>query len=663
MSKVRHNQREADGLRRNSFLRGKSQFGFRMGHTEHDSLSPSDGDRARVRSHLNRLPVATYRLQFNREFGFKQATELLDYLHELGITDCYASPVFKAGNASTHGYDVCDFNRLNPNLGTQQEFYTFTKRLRSLGMGLLLDMVPNHMRADCGNEWWLDVLENGPASKYADWFDIDWGAPAVEGKVLLPVLEDHYEKVLEAGKLNLVFEQGKFRLAYYNLRYPVSPDSVKRLAAMARRQGANHVLKQLNGRAGFPASFDQLNALLQQQHYRLTYWKSGEINYRRFFDVTELVSLRMENPRVFDATHKLLFKLAAEGKVTGLRIDHPDGLLDPKQYFQRLQHSLATRTREFYVVAEKILTGDEALPDDWPVQGTTGYDFLNRVTGVFVNQNNEKALDAIYREFSGCKERFQSVVDASKRYVLTHSFNSELDALALRLKELSQQTGFGRDFSTRQLREALLECVVRYPVYRTYIDGNGSVARKRQRTGAVQDLADTRGRPGSRDSVLDCASPLALSAPSANPQTSDSPAFRFTKQLLCLQPPHGVDRAAAKNFVMRLQQFTGPVMAKGLEDTAFYRYARLLSLNDVGGAPDKFGTSVAKFHKYNLQKMRAWPHALLATATHDTKRGEDARARLDVLSELPGEWLRAVTSWGSLNAENKTIVDDQPAPS
>lgn len=506
---------------------------------------------------MKHLPGATYRLQFNRDFTFSEAQEVLDYLQELGISDCYASPLFRAGAQSTHGYDICCFGELNPNLGGLEGFQQFSAAAKKLGLGLLLDMVPNHMGSARTNQWWVDVLAHGRRSAYAHYFDIDWDppVPGLHNKVLLPVLEDHYWKVLEQSKLRVAEEQGEFVIAYHDHRFPIAP--------------------------GSKSSLKHLHHLLQEQHYRLAYWRIGphEINYRRFFDVTELVSLRMEREEVFEATHKLLFELIEQGLVRGLRIDHPDGLWDPKQYFERLQ-----KRGPIYVVAEKILTGDEPLPGDWPVDGTTGYDFLSRLNGIFVDQRNEAAMTKLYHDVTGCTQSFEEIVYASKEKVLRMSFQSEVNALAHRLKALPQW----QDFPVAELRAGITETAAAFSVYRTYA---------------------TETKEPDRSYEL-----------------------------------HGV-AVTDRQFIMKFQQLTGPVMAKGLEDTAFYNYNRLLSLNEVGGSPEKFGVSVDEFHRYNIEKQKRWPHSLLATATHDTKRGEDLRARLNVLSEMPDEWRENVSRW------------------
>ena len=673
-----------------------------------------------------RVPSATYRLQFNREFGFRAALEVVDYLHALGISDCYASPLLQARPNSTHGYDICAFNRINPALGTTEGFDRFSGRLQELEMGLLLDMVPNHMGADPSNAWWADVLEKGRESRYAKWFDINWepAAPDLHNKVLLPVLEDSYARVLEAGKLQVVWEHGRLALKYHDRRFPLSSASCARIldeltknnpgfvresagakksrrlpgfapraelpadfdfSALNEQFGAlversptlraesKLLFRRLNGRPWEPDTFNELHALMREQHYRLADWRVGpeEINYRRFFDITELVSLRMELPEVFEATHALVLGLLNEGKVTGLRIDHPDGLWDPKQYFERLQmranagaspavspdrgtprsrgQTLPTGPHEcgvpaeLYVVVEKILSPGEELPRDWPVGGTTGYDFLNQVNGLFVDSRNSRAFDAIYQGFTGRAWDLKSVVEHSKKQVLLTSFRSELATLTQRLKRLAEESRYGQDLTFRELRQALIEVIAAFPVYRTYVDEKCETVPPEEELQIREAL--TRAR----------AAGAAL----------DPAAFDFIENLLLLHPPADLEadeRSRWRRFVLRLQQLTGPVMAKGLEDTAFYNFNRLVSLNEVGGDPSKFGNETNSFHSHNIAKAQLWPHSLLATSTHDTKRGEDARARINVLSEMPERWREAVTRWKLFNEGRKSLVNNQPVP-
>jgi len=585
---------------------------------------------------MKRIPGATYRLQFNRGFTLRQANEILDYLSELGISDIYASPLLEAGPQSTHGYDTCSFERLNPDLGSTEDFDRLTGDLQRRAMGLLLDVVPNHMSATLANAWWLDVLRDGRESVYADFFDIDWQPqnPAAQGKVLLPVLEDHYGKVLESGKLRLAFEGGKFFITYHDRYFPVR-------AASVPPGDPNALLKELNGTPGDAHSFDALEAVIERQHYRLAYWKvaSEEINYRRFFDVTELVALKMELPEVFEETHRFIFEWLKAGKATGLRVDHPDGLWDPKEYLERLQAGIENgdaRGRPLYVVVEKILSGDERLPADWPVDGTTGYDFLNRVNGLFVDGFNALAIHEIYRKFTGRAESFAETVFDGRRRVLELSFGSELNALTHRLEKIVWGARAGRDFTFSILREAIVRLAASFPVYRTYIAEKTTVVSEQDRAVIRKAVQDARERPGS-----------------------DAAVFDFIERVLLLDFAGLLDEAGSREarvFVMKFQQLTGPAMAKGLEDTAFYEFNQLISLNEVGGDPGKFGVPVEEFHGANAATAKDWAHTMLASATHDTKRGEDARARIDVLSEMPVAWHNALGSWSRLNRDKKIAV-------
>ncbi|HXT13558.1 MAG TPA: malto-oligosyltrehalose synthase [Candidatus Angelobacter sp.] len=584
---------------------------------------------------MKRIPSATYRLQFNRGFTFREARGILEYLEELGISDIYASPLFEAGPQSTHGYDTCCFGKTNPNLGSTEEFDGLAGDLKARGMGLLLDVVPNHMSATLSNPWWLDVLRNGRESKYAPFFDVDWQPenPALRNKILLPVLEGHYGKVLESGKLRLTFQDGNFFIAYYDRNFPVNAASLDKLSGSEPQQ----ILEELNGKPDDARSFAQLDALIQRQHYRLAYWRvaSEEINYRRFFDVTEMVALKMELPEVFRETHRLIFEWLNAGKITGLRIDHPDGLWNPKEYLERLQ-----KEGPRYILVEKILSGNEPLPADWPVDGTTGYDFLNRMNGLFVDGANADALEAFYREFTGCNTTFEQIVYESRKQVLERSFASELNSLTHRLATVAAKTPSGRDFTFTELRRATVEIIASFPVYRTYI------------TNAVDKVSE------QDQEVIRTAMKEARKR-----NERDVEAMQFIERiLLCERAGELAESAvkAAREFVMKFQQLTGPAMAKGLEDTAFYRFNRLISLNEVGGDPGHFGVSLTEFHDANSIIAKNWPHTLLASATHDTKRGEDVRARLNILSEMPAEWREAVKRWAALNRGKKTMAGDAP---
>jgi (1->4)-alpha-D-glucan 1-alpha-D-glucosylmutase len=687
-----------------------------------------------------RVPSATYRLQFNQGFTFRDARDLVPYLQGLGISDCYASPVLRARAGSSHGYDICDHSRLNPELGGEEDFEDFAAALREHGMGLILDAVPNHMGiADPGNAWWMDVLENGPGSPNAAFFDIDWHPvnPDLENKVLLPLLEDQYGRVLEAGKIRLAFADGAFALSYYETRLPVAPCTYpailgRPLAALAEILGERHedlrelrsvltalrylpprtdlspdkiaerhrekeVIKRrlatlcaaspevqaaiedsvqaFNGTVGDPRSFDLLDDLIEQQAYRLAYWRvaAEEINYRRFFDINELAAIRMELPEVFRATHQVLFRLLAEGKATGLRIDHPDGLRDPAGYFRQLQehHVLAGAgtasaaeqglAREvcarlapragsepgsapwpLYVVAEKILSPGEALPPDWAVDGTTGYDFLNCVNGLFVDAEGREAFNRIYHTFTGSAADFSQLVGSAKRMTMLVSMASEINALAHQLDRIAERNRRCRDFTLNSLTFALREVIACLPVYRTYITGAEGVA-------AADRL------------VIEAA---AEEAKRRTPRTAEA-IFDFVRDAVLLtgvQDFPEADRPRLVEWALKFQQLTGPIMAKSVEDTVFYSYNRLASLNEVGGSPERYGVSIAAFHRQNAERLERWPHALLATSTHDTKRSEDVRARLNALSEMAREWQAALARWSRVNSSKKAVVEDQPAP-
>jgi (1->4)-alpha-D-glucan 1-alpha-D-glucosylmutase len=636
--------------------------------------------------------IATYRLQFNAAFTPEDARKLIPYLRDLGISDCYASPIFAARKDSSHGYDVCSFERINPSLGGEAAFAKFARKARRAGMGVLLDIVPNHMAADLANDWWRDVLEKGRQSKYAAWFDIDWNPPDPElkDKVLLPVLEDECQKVIGSGKIRLVLHKNKFGVAYYDRTFPLSPASRRNLKQEASRYGNAKVLRKYNDHQD-AAGRTAVEQLLERQNYKLAFWRlaSEKLNYRRFFDFTDFVCLRMEDPDVFKAAHALVFSLIKAGNVTGLRVDHPDGLWNPKQYFERLQalakgvarHPRAGLPRAItstnwrsaavsaaactgissdpehpqrfaqsklaaagtaalhqglYVVAEKILTGNEHLPQDWPVHGTTGYDFLNHLNGLFVDPRSEKRFDSLYAKFTGLSGNFAHAFRIGKRKVLTTSLKGELTRLAYQLKGL---TG-SHNFSLEDIRAAIREIIVHFPVYRAYITERSPKPAKAEENYINHAIGET---------LATCTE-------------INSQILRLLRSVLLLKHP-GARTVRLRHFVMRFQQLTGPVTAKGLEDTAFYNYNRLISLNEVGGDPGTFGTSVTKFHEHNARIARNWPHTLLATATHDTKRGEDARARINVLSEFPSEWGEALERWSNLNVDKKTNVDGEPAPS
>jgi (1->4)-alpha-D-glucan 1-alpha-D-glucosylmutase len=624
-----------------------------------------------------RLPGPTYRLQFHAGFTFGDAIEIVDYLHHLGVGDCYASPYLTALPGSTHGYDVINHNQINPELGGNAGLQRWVDALAGFGMSHILDTVPNHVGiATNHNAWWNNVLEHGPASPYAGFFDITWrGSPELHDKVLLPLLGAPYGQVLEKGELALTSEKDGLKVTYYDRTFPVS--TVK-----WRREGRNtDDLKTLNGTVGEPHSFDALDHLLNQQSYRLAYWRTApdEINYRRFFDINDLAALRQEREEVFLATHRLTLGLLAEGKVVGLRIDHPDGLLDPEQYFRRLQkeYVLACAAAEFnaerhrskqswsdiepavrerlettmldspagdrplYVVAEKILAIDEPLPGDWPIHGTSGYHFLNMVNGLFVDSTNRHRMTEVYRRFTGCEAAFSEIVYQKQKLILKIALASELNMLARRLERLAQKDRHSRDFTLNGLRRALCEVIACFPVYRSYIT--------------------SRGVPEADISLIELAVTIAIRRNPAN----DRSIFDFIRDTLLLRYPAAgddVNRNEQSEFAGRFQQLTAPVTAKGIEDTTFYIYNRLLSLNEVGGDPDRFGTVPKDLHEYLSKRQSRWPFALSALTTHDTKRSEDARARINVLSELPDEWGTQIERWSKLNDRHRTGADSLQAP-
>jgi (1->4)-alpha-D-glucan 1-alpha-D-glucosylmutase len=680
-----------------------------------------------------RVPAATYRLQFNSQLTFKQAARLVDYLYDLGVSDCYASPLFTARRGSPHGYDITDHSNLNPEIGSEEEFAEFARRLRQRGMGLILDVVPNHMRiAGSGNRWWNDVLENGPSSPYAQFFDIDWRPPKPDlaGKTLLPMLGDQYGHALENQEITVTYRQGAFFANYDETWLPIAPRSYIQvlgplLPEMREAYGAHHPhvlelesiltalghlprrdetspemvrerqrekeiikrridllltecdvarraldnsLRDLNGTKGIPESFDRLERLLADQAYRLCFWRvaADEINYRRFFDINELAAIRVEDPQVFAAVHDLILRMIEQGFVTGLRIDHVDGLFDPAQYLDDLQAAclearkrlaiadatvaenlpscrVADSGKPFYIVVEKILSHGELMRPHWPAHGTTGYGFLNQLTGVFVEKDNEAGIRRLYERFTGEAPNFADLIYECKKLILRVAMSSELHVLARRLDRISEQRRFSRDFTLNSLQYALGEVIACFPVYRSY-------TRLRQAEVCQED----------RRHILTAIS----EAKRRNPATSPS-VFDFIGNLLVLEHPAGLTEAqrdARRDFILRFQQLTGPVMAKGVEDTAFYRYYPLASLNEVGGEPQRFGISVEEFHSLNEQRMLERPHGLSATSTHDTKRGEDVRARINVLSEIPGKWYRAICRWKEINRDRKTRIEEEEAP-
>lgn len=594
------------------------------------------------------IPRATYRLQFHRGFTLRQGTELVDYLHDLGVSHVYASPLLKASPGSMHGYDVCDCSQINPELGTEADLEAFVAALRQRGMGLVLDIVPNHMGIGPENPWWWDVLKLGRASKFADYFDIDWDSPdpALRGKVLAPFLGDEYERVLERGELKVSCEQAEVTVRYFDHRFPASPESILVPGKFLEEAVAE-----------FNADPRVLHRFLEQQHYRLAFWERGDsqINYRRFFNISGLAGLRVELPQVFADTHNRILAWHQRGYLDGLRIDHPDGLRDPKQYLERLRRAAPGA----WVIVEKILEPGESLPTDWPVAGTTGYDFLNRVGGLFVDPAGEKPLTDFYAEFAGEKTDYQEVVRDKKRLCLRKLLVAEVDRLARLLHAISAR--HHRGFGSSDLKEALIELIAAFPVYRTYMQADrppglhlGSAPRvSSEDIHHIEQAAAVAGgeRPDLDPALFDFLKNLLLLRDGAS-ERADASSAKPQDSTMSSRHSDGAS-AAEGEFVMRFQQLTGPAMAKGVEDTTFYCFNRFVVLNEVGGDPGRFGLSVEEFHEACRLSHAHWPDTMLATSTHDTKRGEDVRARLSVLSEIPGAWTDAVRRWSAMNEKHR----------
>jgi len=544
-------------------------------------------------------PVATYRLQFHKNFGFRHAIKLVPYLARLGISHLYASPFLKARPGSTHGYDVIDHNAVNPEIGTERELNELIALLKKHGMGMVLDLVPNHMGVlHADNAWWLDVLEKGRGSPYAKFFDIDWR----RGKLLLPVLGKHYGEALESGELKLEKKGGKWSVRYFDHRFPLKQKSLKP-----------------------PKDSLGLHHLLETQHYRLAFWRvaSDDINYRRFFEITDLAGVRQEDRTVFEATHSLVSRLAKAGGIDGVRIDHPDGLADPAQYFERLAELFPRR----WIVIEKILADHEPMPKDWPVHGETGYRYANLLSGAFVEPGAESRIDRIYHRFTHERRSFDEIAYMSRMLIMATTLAAELAMLSEWLADIAAGNRSTRDYTAGGLRKALAEVAARFPVYRSYVSARGVADSDRRWI----DWAVKAAKRGSR--------------------VADPSVFDFVRSVLTLEaaPPSGRRRADMLRFAMRFQQFTAPVVAKGVEDTAFYRYNRLIALNEVGGHPTHFGVTLKAFHAASEQRARQWPYTMLGSSTHDTKRSEDVRARLAVLSELASGWRMALRRWSRFN--------------
>jgi (1->4)-alpha-D-glucan 1-alpha-D-glucosylmutase len=636
-----------------------------------------------------KAPRATYRLQFRREFGFADAAAIAPYVAALGVSHVYASPYLRARPGSTHGYDIVSHEELNPELGDDRTFARMRHALADAGLGQILDFVPNHMGVGgADNPLWLDVLEWGRDSRCAGWFDIDWEPAAryLTEKLLVPVLDDQHGAALEDGKLELKFDAGRGEFAvwaYDRHKLPITPTDYARIlgnedptlerlgdefsalvewrpqvkrraeelkAALAltvatQASAADSLrdsLARLNGRDD-PAR-TELNALIQSQHWRATHFRvaGDDINYRRFFNINDLAGLRVELPEVFEHSHKLAARLLREGVIDGLRIDHIDGLLDPAQYLERLRQlalSPEGASRPFYLVVEKILARDERLPADWQVEGTTGYEFANEVLRLLTDERGAAALEQAWRQHSGARSTFEETVRDCKIFIMKNEMASELNVLARDAARVSRQNARTADFTQRILHRALRATVACFPVYRTYLDAEGRLSDA--------DRARIRA---------------ALAAARELERDLDPSVFDFLEHLLTgalvSAPRSGFSRHAALRCAMKFQQFSGPVMAKGLEDTAFYRFNRLISHNEVGGDPRQLGDTVEQFHAGNQERARTSPRQLLATSTHDTKRGEDVRMRLATLAEIPDDWSAAVSHWRQLLREEGLALDD-----
>lgn len=646
---------------------------------------------------MMQIPIATYRIQFNPCFGFDDGKAIVAYLAQMGVSHLYASPIFTPRQGSTHGYDTVNPSEINPELGGIEKFLELRQKLQDYHMGWIQDIVPNHMAFDSQNHMLVDVLENGPDSQYRNFFDIDWNHHygGIRGRLLAPFLGKFYGDCLENGELQLQYDKTGLTINYYTLKFPIRiesyylvltynlghireklgrdhPDFVKLMGVLymlkyipsgeegRERYDQIRFIKRMlwelwndspevqqyitdnirifNGESGKPESFNLLENLLAEQFFRLSYWKVGneELNYRRFFTVNELICLRVEEQQVFDTTHELIFQLIAEEKFNGLRVDHIDGLYDPTQYLNRLREYAP----ESYLVVEKILELAEELPVNWSIQGTSGYDFLGQVNYIFSQPASEKKFDEIYHRFLGRTVKCQELIDQNKRLIIGKHLAGDIDNLANMLKQICDSDRYASDFTIYGLKAALVEIMALFPVYRTYI--NSAEASKADREYIQQVINQAKHNiPNFLNEVAFIEKFLLL----------DFDEF-LTEE----------NREQWLHFLMRLQQFTGPLMAKGVEDTTDYVYNRLISLNEVGSHPAHFGRSQEDFHNFNTFRFTQWPHAMNATSTHDTKRAEDVRARINILSEIPEEWEENLKQWREINASRKNTVGGMDVP-
>lgn len=641
--------------------------------------------------------TSTYRVQFRPRFAFADALPMAEYLERLGASHLYASPIFAARKGSDHGYDCVDMNLVNPELGGEEGFAALSDALLARGIGWIQDIVPNHRCFDGDNPALMDVLENGRASRYAEFYDIFWDHPYenIRGRVLAPFLGDFFGRILEKGELKIAFEPRGFRVRYWDQSFPLRPRSYAAIlslnaGALRREMGSQNqalvkllgiirffenleeeramvedfdpapavkrllwelyegcdpirrhidaAIAEFNGSPGQAESFERLYQVLADQHFRLSYWKVGteELNYRRFFSINDLICLRVEEERVFEYVHGFVLGQIAAGRMHGLRIDHLDGLYNPLEYLQRLRAGAG----DAYIVAEKILEAHEALPADWPIEGTSGYDFLHHANGLFVDPDGEAEIDKAYHDMARLEDSYEEIVLQKKRLIVGKHMAGDIDNLALMLKEVANQYRFGADLTLYSLRRALVEILAQFPVYRTYATPEGPSEADKAILRAV--IAKCKESLPILSNELDLVCSYLL----------DEADHALTPR----------DRELWNGFLLRLQQYTGPVMAKGVEDTSFFIFNRLTSLNEVGSDPTVFGVAPSEFHEFMHERRAAWPRAMSTTSTHDTKRGEDVRTRISVLSEIPGEWSDALSDWRAANSGLKVLRGRREMP-
>jgi (1->4)-alpha-D-glucan 1-alpha-D-glucosylmutase len=626
---------------------------------------------------MPRIPSSTYRLQLHRGFTFDDAIKAADYLQALGVSHVYCSPYLQAAPGSTHGYDVVDHQRVNDELGGEEGHKRFCQRLKELGLGQVLDIVPNHMALGMQNQYWWDVLENGQSSRYATWFDIDWRLVAMklQNKILIPVLGNQYGHALTAGQILVEHNCERFQVRYIDNLFPMAPRSLSILLSKAAEYAKNDTMSFIAdsfSRLPSPEStdrevatarhrdktviygllkrlceespeavaaidqavselnvdYDALDQLLNQQQYRLAYWRMAdhELGYRRFFDVNTLIGLRTERAHVFETTHRKTLEWLANGVLDGVRVDHPDGLRDPEQYFKRLR----SRAPDAWIVGEKILEPGEFLRERWPIDGTSGYDFLNVCNSLLAYGNGLKELTDVYRDFTSEPLDFGALIHEKKLNVELVALGSEVNRLTSLFVEICENNRDRRDYTREEIRRALREVAACFAVYRTYVVPEREQILSEDRARIDQAVSQAKKRTNDPDpGVLD-----------------------FIGDVLALRSRGDLET----EFLMRFQQFTSPVMAKGVEDTAFYCFNRMIGLNEVGGAPDCDGLTVAEFHEYCAKMQATHPQTMTTLSTHDTKRADDVRARLAAITEIPGRWKAAVNRWSRANSQFRTCA-------